>query len=183
MNGQELSTAPFSKSKKRESAIKGKENKPSAISTGLFACERPRGRVGVRKRLIRAAVEDALRIFCGTRKRKSGKPRNGRDAHCPSFSDEQLWAKFAWKFGWGLLRELTLQGEAEMKEHRKPVADKDKPKILQRLINPFWRRGIGQTKFGASGVGGGTLASRPRSGTDGRHRQASLSALERRAGE
>ena len=160
MKGEKLSTDPFPKSKKRESAIKGKENKPSAISTGLFACERPRGRVGIRKRLIQAAVEDALRIFCGTRKRESGKPRNGRDARGPSFSDEQLWARFAWKFGWGLLRELTLQGEAEMKEHRKPVADKDKPKILQRLINPFWGRGIGRTKFGASGVRGGTLASR-----------------------
>lgn len=161
--------SPSLKSKKRESAIKGKENKPSAISTGLFACERARGRVGIRKRLIQAAVEDALRIFCGTRRGK--------------YCDRNLWAKFAWKFGWGLLRELTLQGEAEMKEHRKPVADKDKPKILQRLINPFWRRGIGRTKFGASGVGNGTLASRPRSGTDGRHRQASLSALERRVGE
>ena len=169
MKSEKLSTAPFSKSKQRESAIKGKENKPSAISTGLFACERPRGRVGIRKRLIQAAVEDALRIFCGTRRGK--------------YCDRNLWAKFAWKFGWGLLRELTLQGEAEMKEHRKPVADKDKPKILQRLINPFWRRGIGRTKFGASGVGNGTLASRPRSGTDGRHRQASLSALERRVGE
>ena len=155
MKEEKLSTAPFSKSKKRESAIKGKENKPSAISTGLFACERPRGRVGIRKRLIQAAVEDALKAFCGTRRRKSVEPRDGRDAHLPSFSDEQLWAKFAWKFGWGLLRELTLQGEAEMKEHRKPVADKDKPKILQRLINPFWRRGIVRTKFGASGVGNG----------------------------
>ena len=117
----------MTKSKKRESAIKGKENKPGAISTGLFACERPRGRVGIRKRLIRAAVEDALRIFHGTR--------------CGKYCDRNLWAKFAWKFGWGLLRELTLQGEAEMKVHKKPVADKDKPKILQRLINPFWKRG------------------------------------------
>ena len=169
MKSEKLSTGPFSKSKKRESAIKGKENNPGSLGTGLFACERPRACVGIRKRLIQAAVEDALRIFCGTRRGK--------------YCDRNLWAKFAWKFGWGLLRELTLQGEAEMKEHRKPVADKDKPKILQRLINGFWRRGIGRTKFGASGVGNGTLASRPRSGTDGRHRQASLSALERRVGE
>ena len=127
MKEEKLSTAPFSKSKKRESAIKGKENKPGAISTGLFACERPRGRVGIRKRLIEEAVEDALRIFCGTRHGK--------------YCDRNLWTKFAWRFGWGLLRELTLQGEAEMREHRKPVTDKDKPKILQRLINPFWKRG------------------------------------------
>ena len=145
--------APSHRSKKRERAIKGKENKPDACSTGLFACERPRGRVGIRKRLIEAAVEDALRVFCGTRKRESGKPRNGRDACCPSFSDEQLWAKFAWKFGWGLLRELTLQGEAEMREHRKPVEDRDKPKILQRLINGFWRRGSVDTEVAAVRTG------------------------------
>ena len=142
--------SPSRKSKKRESAIKGKENKPSAISTGLFACERPRGRVGIRKRLIEAAVEDALKAFCGKRRNPAFDRNPGKDP-----CEERLWAKFAWKFGWGLLRELTLQGEAEMKEHRKPVADKDKPKILQQLINPFWRRGIGRTKFGASGVGNG----------------------------
>ena len=50
--------SPSLKSKKRESAIKGKENKPVACSKGLFACERARGRVGIRKRLIEAAVED-----------------------------------------------------------------------------------------------------------------------------
>ena len=153
MKGEKLSTGPFSKSKKRESAIKGKEIKPSAISTGLFACERPRGRVGIRKRLIQAAVEDALRIFCGTRRGK--------------YCDRNLWAKFAWKFGWGLLRELTLQGEAEMKEHKKPVADKDKPKILQRLINPFWRRGIGRTEFGHLEYGAGLWPCGQRAGRTG----------------
>ena len=151
MKSQKLSTAPFSKSKKRERAIKGKENKPSAISTGLFACERPRDiprakraasavatgvRVGIRKRLIEAAVEDALKAFCGKRRNPTFDRNPGKDP-----CEERLWAKFAWKFGWGLLRELTLQGEAEMREHRKPVADKDKPKILQRLINPFWKKG------------------------------------------
>ena len=150
---KKLSTLAFTKSKKtgmkREHSpfnpykrkARGKENNPGANSTGLFACEHPRGRVGIRKRLIEAAVEDALKAFCGTRKRKSDEPRDGRDAHRPSFSDEQLWAKFAWKFGWGLLRELTLQGIAEMRERKVPVADKDKPKILQALITPFWKRG------------------------------------------
>ena len=60
--------APFCRSKKRESDIKGKENKPVACSKGLFACERPCGRVGIRKRLIEAAVEDALVAFCGKRR-------------------------------------------------------------------------------------------------------------------
>ena len=119
--------APSRKSKKRESAIKGKENKPVACSKGLFACERERGRVGIRKRLIEAAVEDALKAFCGTR----GKPGEA--------CDQNLWAKFAWRFGWGMLRELTLQGVAEMREHRKPVEDRDKPKVLQRLINGVWK--------------------------------------------
>ena len=154
MNAQKLSTGPGSGSKKagmkREGSpynpykrkARGKENNPGANSTGLFACERVRGREGIRKRLIEAAVEDALKAFCGTRRRKSVEPHDGRDARRPGFSDEQLWAKFAWKFGWGLLRELTLQGIAEMKEGKEPVADKDKPKILQALINPFWKRGV-----------------------------------------
>ena len=188
---------PSRKSKKRESAIKGKENKPVACSKGLFACERPRGRVGIRKRLIEAAVEDALVAFCGTR----GKPGEA--------CDQNLWAKFAWRFGWGMLRELTLQGVAEMREHRRLIEDRDKPKVLQRLINGVWKdskrttareakrggekRGVAEvaavrTGNGAgiarpAGVGGGTLALRPRSGTDRKHRQASLSALERRVGE
>ena len=151
---KKLSTLAFSKTKKtgrkREHSpsnpykrkARGKENNPGANSTGLFACERVRGREGIRKRLIEAAVEDALKAFCGTRRRKSVEPRDGRDARRPGFSDEQLWAKFAWKFGWGLLRELTLQGIAEMKEGKEPVADRDKPKILQALINPFWKRGV-----------------------------------------
>ena len=134
--GMKREGSPYNPYKRK---ARGKENNPGANSTGLFACERPRGREGIRKRLIEAAVEDALKAFCGTRRRKSVEPRDGRDAHRPSFSDEQLWAKFAWKFGWGLLRELTLQGEAEMRERRKPVADKDKPKVLQRLINGVWR--------------------------------------------
>ena len=125
---------PSRKSKKRESAIKGKENKPVACSKGLFACERPRGRVGIRKRLIEAAVEDALKAFCGTR-------RNPAFDRCPEKDpcEERLWAKFAWRFGWGLLSELTLQGVAEMAEHRRPVEDREKPKVLQRLIGPFWK--------------------------------------------
>ena len=169
--------SPSLKSKKRESAIKGKENKPVACSKGLFACERTpvdaanatrfargisRGRVGIRKRLIEAAVEDALVAFCGTRRQKPDKPINGRDARCPrqardgrdahrpGFSDEQLWAKFAWRFGWGMLRELTLQGVAEMREHRRPMKDCDKPKVLQRLINGFWKSSKRTTARGAT---------------------------------
>ena len=134
--GMKREGSPYDPYKRK---ARGKENNPGATSPGLFACERPRGRVGIRKRLIQAAVEDALKAFCGTRRRKSVEPRDGRDAHRPSFSDEQLWAKFAWKFGWGLLRELTLQGEAEMREHRKPLKDSEKPKVLQRLINRVWR--------------------------------------------
>ena len=51
------------------------------------------------------------------------------------------------------MRELTLQGEAEMREHRKPVEDRDKPKILQRLINGFWRRGSVDTEVAAVRTG------------------------------
>ena len=72
MKDEKLSTGPFSKSKKRESAIKGKENKPSAISTGLFACERPRACVGIRKRLIQAAIMAALFLIAAAVSYHSG---------------------------------------------------------------------------------------------------------------
>ena len=136
---RKLSTAPSRTAKKsgtkRENPpctplkrkARGKENNPGALGTGLFACERPRACEALRKRHVEAAVEDALRIFHGAR----GKPGE----KC----DQNLWAKFAWRFGWERLRDLTLQGEAEMREHRKQIPDKDKPKVLQNLINPFWK--------------------------------------------
>ena len=89
--------------------------------------------MGIRKRLIEAAVEDALKAFCGKRRNPAFDRYPGKDP-----CEERLWAKFAWRFGWGLLRELTVQGVAEMREHRKPMKDEDKPKVLQRLIRPFW---------------------------------------------
>ena len=76
----------------------------------FFASTERKPSLGLRKRLIEAAVEDALVPFFGTRRQKPDKPINGRDARRPGFSDEQLWTKFAWRFGWGMLRVLTLQG-------------------------------------------------------------------------
>lgn len=99
-----------------------KEINPGVLSTGLYACERPRGRAALLRRCVSAAVEDALRIFHGSRG--------------PSPSDEALWANFAWTFSYGLLQELTRQGEAEMASHF--VAAADKPKVLENLIKPFW---------------------------------------------
>ena len=156
--------SPSLKSKKRESAIKGKENKPVACSKGLFACERARGRVGIRKRLIEAAVEDALVAFCGKR-------RNPAFDRCPGQDpcEERLWARFAWRFGWGRLRELALQGVAEIAEHRRPLEDREKPKVLQRLIGPFWRRGSGAV-WGRGGGGAGAAAVRAMGG-DGNNKR------------
>ena len=137
--GMKREGSPYNPYKRK---ARGKENNPGANSTGLFACERVRGRVGIRKRLIEAAVEDALKAFCGTR----GNPGDA--------CDQNLWALFAWKFGWGLLRELTLQGEAEMRERKRPIKDGDKPKVLQRLIAPFWKRGE-QQAYDSKGSGKG----------------------------
>ena len=121
---------------------RGKENNPGALSTGLSAgagarmCERIREREARRKREIEAAVEDALVAFCGTR-------RNPLFDHEPwkDPCDERLWANFVWDHrgnpGWKYLQELTRQGISEMAQKRHPVADADKPRILQNLINNF----------------------------------------------
>jgi len=120
---------PFTPFKRK---ARGKETKPGLLSAGLFACERPRGRVGLVKRAIEAVVEDALRIFHGTR-------------HGPN-CDKNLWANFAWECGYKLLQELIFQGQSEMAARHQPIADSDKPKVLQNLINPFWKRRFDQQR-------------------------------------
>ena len=52
-----------------------------------------------------------------------------------------MWANAAWKIGHGKILDLVNQAKGEIAEHRRPVADRDKPKILQALITPFWKRG------------------------------------------
>ena len=125
---------------------RGKENNPGALSTGLFAgaregayagaCERIRAREARRKREIEAAVEDALVAFCGTRRDPLFDREPWKDP-----CDERLWANFVWDHrgnpGWKYLQELTRQGISEMAQKRHPVADADKPRILQNLINNF----------------------------------------------
>ena len=154
MIAAKLSTGPFSASKKsgrkRENPpctpykrkARGKENNPGALSTGLFACagagvcERIRAREALLKRHVEAAVEDALVAFCGTRRNPLFDREPWKDP-----CDERLWANFVWDHrgnpGWKYLQELTRQGISEMAQKRHPVADADKPRILQNLINNF----------------------------------------------
>ena len=78
------------------------------------------------RRHVNAAVEDALVAFCGTRG--------------PAPSDQALWARFAWRFGYAKLVELTERGKSEMRQPgRGYIAPSERPKVLQNLINPLWR--------------------------------------------
>jgi len=81
---------------------------------------------------VRAAVEDALAAFCGTRG--------------PAPSDEALWAGFAWRFGYAALLEAVYQGECEMAEHETPIPDAGKPKVLQAILSKFWNAKKGGAK-------------------------------------
>ena len=78
----------------------------------------------LRRRHVNAAVEDALVAFCGTRG--------------PAPSDEALWATFAWRFGYGMLRDFVEQGKSEMRQHKDVVAPAERPRILQNLLNEVW---------------------------------------------
>ena len=100
-----------------------KEIKPVSNCSGLIAREGGRRRVRERwlKRKVSAAVKDAMIAFCGTP------------------SDERLWAKFAWRCGYGRLLDAVYQGEAEMAEHETEIPDCDKPKVLQTILNRYWR--------------------------------------------
>ena len=133
--GSELSTASLKKreGEKRHSPLnsyrekgKGKEDKPSACSTGLFARAHADAHVrgALLRRHVNEAVEDALRIFNGT--------RGGR------YSDENLWANFAWAFGFGMLNDLVYQAQSEMELHNPPVAQSERPKILQNILSAHW---------------------------------------------
>ena len=134
--GCELSTASLKKreGEKRNPPLtpyrekgKGKEDKPSVCSTGLFARAHADAHVrgALLRRHVNAAVEGALVAFCGTRG--------------PAPSDEALWAEFAWRFGYAKLVELTERGESEMRQPgRDAIPPAERPKVLQSLINPCW---------------------------------------------
>ena len=133
--GCELSTASLKKreAEKRKSPLtplrekgKGKEGKPGARSTGLFARAHAGAHVrgALLRRHVNAAVEDALAAFCGTRG--------------PAPSDQALWARFAWRFGFGRLNELVEQGKSEMRLHKGGVKPSERPRILQNLLNEVW---------------------------------------------
>ena len=132
--GCELSTASLKKREveKRTSPMpplretgKGKEDKPGARSTCLFARADAHVRGALLRRHVNAAVEDALVAFCGTRG--------------PAPSDEALWARFAWRFGFGMLHELTEQAKSEMNmPGRGYIEPSERPRILQNLLNEVW---------------------------------------------
>ena len=132
--GFELSTASLKKreGEKRKSPCiplrekgKRKEGKPGASSTGLFARADAHVRGALQRRHVNAAVEDALVAFCGTRG--------------PAPSDEALWARFAWRFGFGMLHELTEQAKSEMNmPGRGYIEPSERPRILQNLLNEVW---------------------------------------------
>ena len=139
MNAEKLSTGgalPSAKSKKREAEKrtspvtplrekgKGKESKPGAKSTCLFARADAHVRGALLRRHVNAAVADALAAFCGTRG--------------PAPSDEALWATFAWCFGYGRLNELVERGKSEMRQHTGGVPPAERPRILQNLLNEVW---------------------------------------------
>ena len=104
---------------------KGKESKPIACGTGLFARADAHVRGALLRRHVNAAVEDALVAFCGTRG--------------PAPSDQALWARFAWRFGFGMLHELTEQAKSEMNmPGRGYIESSERPRILQSLLNEVW---------------------------------------------
>ena len=140
MNTDKLSTggaSPSAESKKREGEKrkspstplrekgKGKEGKPGADGTCLFARADARMSRSLLRRHVNAAVEDALKAFCGTRG--------------PAPSDEALWVRFAWRFGFWMLHELTEQAKSEMNmPGRGYIEPSERPRILQSLLNEVW---------------------------------------------
>jgi len=106
-----------------------KEIKPVSNCSGLYACERSRMREGLLKRTAAALVEDALQLTGGTRG--------------PIQSDALLWANCGWVIGWRrfAICLATARGDIEEKITREYVFEsREKVKILQNLLNPWWKR-------------------------------------------
>ena len=102
---------------------KGKESKPIACGTGLFAFARARTHEGRwRKAAVRVAVAEAVSRFNG------------------SPSDERLWANFAWRLGYGTLLDCMARAESEIAQHVRPVAPTERPRILQNILASVWNR-------------------------------------------
>ena len=141
---QKLSTAPVGAAKKtgmkREHSpcyphkrkARGKENKPGAQGTGLSARGHGRVREPFRHVGVSVAVEDALRIFHGTRRNPKFDTRPDRDP-----CDERLWANFAWQHGYGTLLELIYRAQSEVRQKRTPIACRDLPRVLGQLISDY----------------------------------------------
>lgn len=108
---------------------KVKEIKPGANCTGLSRT-RTHARGAGLKRLVSAAVEDALRAFHGTRG--------------PAPSDEALWANFAWRFGAERFRDLCHQASRELDAHRDALPASEWPSVLQSVLSPFWNARFGK---------------------------------------
>ena len=109
----------------REKA-KGKETNPVLVAQVY----RARTRGVALKRLVSAAVEDALKEFNGKRG--------------PAPSDEALWANFAWRFGVEKFRDLCHQAKRELDAHREPIAASERPSVLQSVLSPFWSARFGK---------------------------------------
>ena len=99
------------------------EIKPVINCSCLTAREGGRTRVRERwlKRKVAATVRDAVIAFCGTK------------------DDERLWANFAWKCGYRRLQESIWQGVSEMAQHEAVIPACDKPKVLQTILNRWWK--------------------------------------------
>ena len=127
--GMKRERSPYYPHKRK---ARGKENKPGAHGTGLSA--HGRVREPFRQVGVSVAVEDALRIFHGTRRNPKFDKRPDRDP-----CDERLWANFAWEFGYGTLMELIYRGQSEVRQKRTPIPCRDLPRVLGQLISDYLR--------------------------------------------
>lgn len=162
MSAPELSTGPFSASKKsgtkRENPpctpykrkARGKENNPGALGTGLSAgaragayagvCERIRAREARRKREVEAAVEDALTAFHGTR-RNPLFDREPRKDRC----DERMWANAAWEIGYGKFLDLVDQAKSQIRQKPFAVTTRGQGRTTRPPQSAWRRPGNGAT--------------------------------------
>jgi len=85
------------------------------------------------KRLVAAAVADAIKTFHGTTKAQA-------DAN--GYCDERLWANTCWKVSVGAFLDAIDDCQANIATLPHPLPNADRPRYLQAYLkNRFWKGG------------------------------------------
>ena len=100
---------------------KGKENRPARVSQQGLSRVRRRASRAYARRGVRAAVAEAVAAFNGTH------------------TDELVWARIAWRVGYGNFLDAVFQARSEIRAKRGTATSA--PRVFQSVLNARFPKG------------------------------------------